>query len=286
MQFRWPARGRWILPALGLAIFFLVFLGVFLATLPRDVLLSPVRSALAGAGAAVSAEDVRLRFPLALRLTGAVVTPRGGPPLPLDAVTVGWDFAGLRRGLPGHLSLTRGRATVDVLTSIRLWSPRRGRLRIAELSSDALAAFLPPAASGAGFAIREASARWTTGASGALAGSGTGVFDRLLIPVPAQGSPVREVALDNVVVRFALQEGEVRITSLTGTYEGSRVDGTGVIAGIRDPSRATVTLHIRVHNPLEGKVAVLFNMLAKNAKNANLRITGTLLSPKGEFQFF
>jgi hypothetical protein len=283
---RWSAPGRWVSPALGLALFLLVLGGTFLWALPRDVLLTPVRSALAGTGADVSAGDVRLRFPLALRLTDAVVTPPGGPPVPLDAVTVGWDFTGLRRGLPGHLRLTRGGATVDVLTSARLWSPRRGRLRIESLSSDDLAALLPEAASGAAFAIREAAAQWTATAPEALSGSGTGLFDRLAIPVPAQGSPVREVVLDNVVVRFTLREGDVQISSLAGTYEGSRVDGTGVIAGIRDPARATITFHIRIHNPLEGKVAVLFNMLAKNAKNANLRITGTLLSPKGEFQFF
>jgi hypothetical protein len=283
---RWSAPGRWVAPVLGLALFFLVLAVTFLWTLPRSVLLAPVRSALAGAEADLFAGDVRLRFPLALRLTDAVVTPRGGPPLPLDVVTVGWDFTGLRRGLPGHLHMTRGGATVDVLTSARLWSPRRGSLRIESLSSDDFAAFLPEAASGAGFAIREAAAQWSATASGVLSGSGMGLFDRLTVPVPAQGSPVREVVLDNVVVHFTLREGDVQITSLAGTYEGSRVDGTGVIAGIRDPYRATITFHIRIHNPLEGKVAVLFNMLAKNAKNANLRITGTLLSPKGEFHFF
>ena len=30
----------------------------------------------------------------------------------------------------------------------------------------------------------------------------------------------------------------------------------------------------------------LFDMLSKNAKNANLRIVGTLAAPMGEFQFF
>jgi hypothetical protein len=31
---------------------------------------------------------------------------------------------------------------------------------------------------------------------------------------------------------------------------------------------------------------MLFDMLSKNAKNANLRIVGTLTAPRGEFQFF
>jgi hypothetical protein len=30
----------------------------------------------------------------------------------------------------------------------------------------------------------------------------------------------------------------------------------------------------------------MFDMLSKNAKNANLRIVGTLAAPRGEFQFF
>jgi hypothetical protein len=48
----------------------------------------------------------------------------------------------------------------------------------------------------------------------------------------------------------------------------------------------TMTFHLSVRNPFEGRVALLFDMLSKNAKNANLRIVGTLSAPKGEFQFF
>ena len=47
-----------------------------------------------------------------------------------------------------------------------------------------------------------------------------------------------------------------------------------------------ITFYLKIENPLEGKIAAIFDLLAKNAKNANLRITGTLLSPKGEFRFF
>jgi len=45
-------------------------------------------------------------------------------------------------------------------------------------------------------------------------------------------------------------------------------------------------LHLRIRNPFEGRVGLLFDMLSKNAKNANLRIIGTLAAPVGEFQFF
>jgi hypothetical protein len=47
-----------------------------------------------------------------------------------------------------------------------------------------------------------------------------------------------------------------------------------------------MTFHLRIRNPFEGRVASLFDMLSKNAKNANLRIVGTLAAPMGEFQFF
>jgi hypothetical protein len=47
-----------------------------------------------------------------------------------------------------------------------------------------------------------------------------------------------------------------------------------------------VTLHLRIQNPFEGRVGLLFDMLSKNAKNVTLRIGGTLTAPKGEFHFF
>jgi hypothetical protein len=47
-----------------------------------------------------------------------------------------------------------------------------------------------------------------------------------------------------------------------------------------------MTLHLRIQNPFEGRVGLLFDMLSKNAKNVNLRVVGTLTAPKGEFQFF
>ena len=47
-----------------------------------------------------------------------------------------------------------------------------------------------------------------------------------------------------------------------------------------------MTFHLRIRNPFEGRVAALFDMLSKNAKNATLRIVGTLAAPTGEFQFF
>ena len=76
-----------------------------------------------------------------------------------------------------------------------------------------------------------------------------------------------------------------QVPRLAGTFEGSSVDGTGEIAHLRSPG-PTITFHLRVRNPFEGRVAALFDMLSKNAKNVTLRIVGTLTAPKGEFQFF
>jgi hypothetical protein len=87
-------------------------------------------------------------------------------------------------------------------------------------------------------------------------------------------------------MKFVVREGTIRVSSFTGTYEGSAVDGTGEIARFLTPSLSTITFHLRIRNPLEGKIAAMFDMVAKNSKNANLRVKGTLLSPTGEFQFF
>jgi hypothetical protein len=92
--------------------------------------------------------------------------------------------------------------------------------------------------------------------------------------------------LRDVRLKFALRQGTLHVSSLTGIYEGSAVDGTGEIARFLTPSRSAMTFHLRIHNPLEGRIATLFDLVAKNAKNANLRIRGTLLAPVGEFLFF
>ena len=40
------------------------------------------------------------------------------------------------------------------------------------------------------------------------------------------------------------------------------------------------------YNPFEGRVGTLFGMVAKNAKSATLRVSGPLLSPRGEMLLF
>jgi hypothetical protein len=278
-------RGRWLPPAAGALLFLLAFGAAFLFSLSRDVLLRPLRSALAGAGMELSAADARIVLPLGVRLTGASVSDRDGGSLSADSLTAGMSLSGIVRALPWRLDAKRGRSEVELFVSPIPWNPGRGHLRIANLSSDDLSA-MAPFPEGVGFRIDALDTRWSRPGRGRTSGSGGGTLGTLRIPVPAKDSPVREAALDNVSLRFTIRNGNVQISSLTGIYEGSRVDGTGVISGVADPSRATITLHLRIQNPTEGRVATLFDMMSRNAKNANLRITGTLLAPSGEFQFF
>ena len=279
------ARGRWLLPALGALLFIFVFLPVFLYALPKDAVLSPVRSALAKQGVEFSCEDARFGFPLRFACSNAVIVPHGGEALSLDSVEAAWEFSGLLQWLPVRLSARRGTASIDIRTSPMVSSPGKVRLRLERVGSEDFAGFLS-AAPGAGFLIDSAELQWKRTPSGEVSGSGEGSLSWLRFTVPTPGSPVQEALLRNVRLKFVVREGTIRVSSFTGTYEGSDVDGTGEIARFLTPSLSTITFHLRIQKPLEGRIATLFDMVAKNAKNANLRVKGSLLSPTGEFQFF
>ncbi|MBI5419936.1 MAG: type II secretion system protein GspN [Deltaproteobacteria bacterium] len=279
------APGRWLLPALGVLLFLLVLLLAFVYSLPGEVLLSPLRSALGARGFDISCEDAGIAFPLRLRCRNAVIVPRSGSGVTLDSAFAAWEWTGLLRWLPVHLRAERGHASVDIRTSPGISNPRKVRLRLAKVGSDDLAGLLPSAL-GIGFSIENLDIQWERSAKGAVTGRGSGALSWLRVPVPAQDSPVREALLRDVRLKFAVRDGTVHVSSLTGTYEGSDVEGTGEIARVLTPTLSSITFHLRVRNPLEGKMAALFNLVAKNAKNANLRISGTLFSPTGEFQFF
>ncbi len=279
------ARGRWLLPALGALLFVFVFMPVFLYSMPKDAVLFPVRSALAKQGIEFSCEDARLAFPLRLVCSKAVVVPRGGEPISLDSVEAAWEFSGLFKWLPVRLSAARGQATLDIRTSPLVSNPGKVQLRMSRFGSEDLAGYFS-AGSGAGFLIDAMELQWKKTTSGDVSGSGEGSLSWLRFPIPTPGSPVPEALLRDVKMKFVVLGGAIRVSSLTGTYEGSEVDGTGEIARFLTPSLSTVTFHVRVRNPLEGRIAAMFDMVAKNSKNANLRVKGTLLSPTGEFQLF
>jgi len=283
-----PARripgGRRVAAVLGTILFLAVLAVAVAVTMPDDFLLSAVRPALGRHGVRIEAREARLRFPVGVRLTGVTVGVAGYPPVPLDELTASWEWTGLFRWLPSRLRFLRGAASGDFRFSPAFWNPSRGTVSLAGVSSADLP--LPVfSTTGSGLAIRRAEANWRI-SGGNLSADGSAALEQLRIPVPAPESPIREARIDNVDLVFAVRGDTFRIARLAGFYEGSRVDGTGEITGLRTPAAAGLTLHLRVQNPFEGRVATMFDMLAKNAKNANLRIVGTLAAPKGEFRFF
>jgi hypothetical protein len=280
---RFPG-GRWVAPALGAVLFLAALFFAVVLTLPEDFLASAVRSRLGRHGVQVESRKAGLLFPAGIRLTEVSVARAGYPSVALDEAIAAWEFTGLFRWLPARIRLVRGASSADLRFSPAFWNPSRGTVSLSGLSSADLP-FPAFSSSGAGISIRRADARWRI-SGGVASADGSASLDHLRIPVPAPESPIREAQIDNVDIAFTVQGDTFRISRLTGFYEGSRVDGTGEITGLRNPGTAGVTLHLRIQNPYEGRVATMFDMLAKNAKNANLRIVGTLSTPKGEFRFF
>jgi type II secretion system protein N len=279
------ARGRRLLAALGILLFAFIFLSVFLYTLPTDTVVSPLRSVLGRQGIEFSCEEAGIGFPLRLVCRKAVIAQRSGPPLSLDSVVVSWEWMGLLQGLPIRMTAKRAAASLDIRTSPMVSNPGKVRIRLTNVGSNDLAALLA-GAPGTGFLIETADLQWKRTSAGAVSGTGEGSLSWLRFPVPAQDSPVREALLRDVTLKFVVRGGTLHVSSLTGTYEGSAVDGTGEVARFLTPSLSAMTFHLRIQNPLEGRIATLFNLVAKNTKNANLRIRGSLLAPAGEFQFF
>lgn len=276
--------GRWAVPVLGTLLFLAVLAIAVTITLPGDFLLSAIRPALRQRGVELDARDSRLCLPPGVRLTGVSLTSAGTPPVLLDEVAFTWEWTGLLRWLPSRLRIVRGDASAELRFSPAFWNPSRGTVSLTGVSSSDIP--LPVfASSGAGFAIRQLDARWRRD-GGKVGADGFATLRYLTVPVPTPDSPIREARLENVALTFAVREDAFRLSRIAGTYEGSRVDGTGEVSGLRSPGNAKVTLLLRVQNPYEGRVAAMFNMMAKNAKNATLRIVGTLAAPTGEFQFF
>ncbi len=253
-------------------------------SLPGGVIVSIARSALAKTGLELSAGEGRYVLPFSLRVANAMIGPPGRDAVPVDAIAAGWEPSGLFSWLPGHLRVERGKAWIDVRTSPIFWKPGKARLAAAGVGSDDFAPLLASAGSWS-FSIDSADVSWEDASSGGP-GRGSATLGRLVLPIPAADSPVREAVLTDVRIRFVMRGDVVQVSSLTARYEDAAVEGTGEIARISMPSTSKIMFYLKIHNPLEGRVATLFDMVAKNAKNANLRITGTLLAPAGEFQFF
>lgn len=279
------AAGRWLLPVVAGLLFVLVFLVAVSLTLPGDAILSLARPAFARAGLEIEAGSVRMGFPLAVRMSDVRVSRAGMGAVRLDSVVAACEPLGVFRWLPFRVTARKADASAEIRTSPRFWNPGRARVRIADLSHEDLSPPFPLVPD-AGFRLDAAEVQWSVSPPAEIVGRGTGRFSFLRFPIPTLGSPVREAELRDVEIRFALRGGTVHVSSVTGSYEGARVHGTGEIARFLTPLQATVTFHLTIENPLEGRIATLFDLVAKNAKNANLRITGTLFAPAGEFRFF
>jgi hypothetical protein len=276
-------RGRAIL-AIGALLFLASLFSAVALTLPSDAILSTLRPMLLNHGVDLSAREARFLFPAGIRLSGVTLSFPGNPPVALDEIVASWEWTGLFRWAPARLRFRKGAASGDLRFSPAFWSPGSGSVLLSGVSSSDLPLSVF-SSSGAGFSIRQVEARWNVG-RGKVAANGSGTLDFLQVPVPAPDSPVREARIEGVSLSFLIRENAFRIPKLAGTFEGSQVDGTGEITRVLSPGQSMMTFHLRIRNPFEGRVAALFDMLSKNAKNANLRIVGTLAAPMGEFRFF
>ena len=276
-------RGRAIV-AIGALLFLAALSSAVALTLPSDAILSTLRPMLLNHGVDLSAQEARFIFPSGIRLSGVTLSFPGNPPVVLDEIVASWEWTGLFRWAPARLRFRKGAASGDLRFSPAFWSPGSGSILLSGVSSSDLPLSVF-SSSGAGFSIRQVEARWNV-SRGKVAANGSGTLDFLQVPVPAPDSPVREARIEGVSLSFLIRENAFRIPKLAGTFEGSQVDGTGEITRVLSPGQSMMTFHLRIRNPFEGRVAALFDMLSKNAKNANLRIVGTLAAPMGEFRFF
>lgn len=276
-------RGRAIL-ALGVLLFLGALSSAVALTLPSDSILSLLRPMLRKQGVDLWAQEARFTFPPGIRLSGVTLSFPGNPPVALDEISASWEWTGLIRWAPARLRFRKDAAFADLRFSPAFWSPGSGRVLLSGISSADLPLSVF-ATSGAGFSIRRVEARWK-GRGGKVTANGSGTLHFLQVPIPTPNSPIPSARIEGVDLTFVIRENAFRIPRLSGTFEGSQVDGTGEITRVLSPGKSTVTFHLRIRNPFEGRVASLFDMLSKNAKNANLRIVGSLAAPVGEFQFF
>jgi len=276
-------RGRAIV-AIGALLFLASLCSAVALTLPSDMILSTLGPMLRRHGVDLSAQDARFVFPSGIRLSGVTLSFPGNPPVVLDEITASFELTGLLRWAPARVRFRRGAASGDLRFSPAFWNPGSGNILLTGVSSSDLPLSVF-STSGAGFSIRRIEARWNV-RGGKVTANGAGTFHYLQVPIPTPGSPVRDARIEGVSLSFLVRERSLLIPKLAGTFEGSQVDGTGEIKGVLSPRNSAMTLYLRIQNPFEGRVGLLFDMLSKNAKNVNLRIVGSLTAPKGEFQFF
>ncbi len=278
-------RRRWPIPLAGSLLFLAAFTSVFCMTLPREAILGWLSPALGKSGVRLEAQDARFLFPAGLEIDNATIqVPGQADTIQVGKVSVRFDPFWLFRGLPIHFKVASGAARIDIRLSSASTTPARGRISVFKLSSADFPGLLP--GNGLGLAIDQCEIAWNRSSGGKSAGIGKASLSLMKFSIPAADSPVKEAVIRDAMMDFALKGGALHVSSLRGKYEGAPVEGTGEIDRIASPSRSTITFHLKIPNPYEGNVATIFNLVAKNAKNATLIVSGPLLSPAGEFRFF
>jgi len=276
-----PSRRRIYVYALGGVLFAIGFLFTVALTLPMETVLGLITPSLEANGINLEAEKARLVFPLGIRVENATLSIHGGHPITIEEATAAWKLTGLFSGMPSHLRAVHGNAVADIRLSPVFWNPSRGQVTLTGISSDELA--LPIfSSSGTKFSLRRAQAQWR-GSGSSLDASGSMELDYLLLPVNSTVAPIREARIDNASLSLVVRGNTLHIPRLHGSYGGTSVEGTGEIAQFLSSNDASVTFMLTIRNPFGGQVGMLFDMLAKNAKSATLRISGPPSSLKAEF---
>ena len=276
-----PSRRRIYLYALGCVLFAIGFLFVVALTLPMEAVLGLITPSLEANGISLDAEKARLVFPLGIRVENATISINNGHPVTIEEATASWEWTGLFNWLPSHLRVIHGKAVADIRLSPAFWNPSRGCVTLTEASSDELA--LPVfSSSKTKFSIQLIQAQWR-GSGDNFDASGSAELDFLLIPVNSSGVPIQEARIDNASLSLVARGSTLHIPRMHGSYEGARVDGTGEITQFLSPGNAAVTFLLTIRNPFEGRVGMLFDMLAKNTKSATLKISGSPSALKAEF---
>ena len=270
--------------ALGCVLLVICFLFITVFLLPGETLLGLITPSLEAYGVSLDAENARTIFPLGVRFENVVFSNRGERPISLDEASVSWEWTALFRRLPSHIRVVQGNAVADIRLSPVIWNPSRGEAMLSDISSDAPGL---PALSGGGvkFFLRRAQARWS-GSGDNLTAFGSMEFDYLTLPVNAANVPITEARIDKASLSFVIRGNTLYIHNLKGSYEGARVEGGGEIARFLSDSTAVAALQLTISNPFEGRVGMLFDMMAKNAKSVTLRITGPPAAPRTEILLF
>lgn len=254
----------------------------FVLSLPADRIVASIFRSISAKGISLSAASSRITFSPGIEMTGVSVAVTGRRAIPaIDRVEIRLDWAGLFKGRPIRVDAERGDSTFSASMSPFKPFSERGTVEASRLAGTDIASLLEPEGTAPDLFVESLQASWDV--LGNPRGRGKVILRTLTIPLSDPSSLVRSATVTDANIDFALLDRSISITGFTGRFEGCDVDGTGDIASAGPPR---MTVHLRVKNPFEGKVATLFEMMSRNAKSATLRIKGSLASPQAEMLVF